>query len=216
MNVASTVLADYYGILGVSQKATSEEIKSAYRKLAKTWHPDVCKRSDAHKRFIEISEAYEILSNANARREYDQIRNRTSSSNQYSAAASTNFDSYQKNAQAKAETYSTMTLEDVLINIIGTVITAGVTFIAGERPQEKVPIEYYLSSGIKLFGAIIMVLITMSGIGAALGIPAFLMISHSLYNDDRFMGIGNLIKAFFFVTVPIIIILIVMLLQLTM
>lgn len=59
-----------YGILGISQIATPEEIKTAYRRLAKQWHPDICKEDDAEKQFRKISNAYEILS-SDKRGRYD-------------------------------------------------------------------------------------------------------------------------------------------------
>ncbi|MGH3803879.1 MAG: DnaJ C-terminal domain-containing protein, partial [Pseudonocardiaceae bacterium] len=58
----STAAKDYYGLLGVPRDATGEEIKRAYRKLARQFHPDVNPDSDAQQRFAEISTAYEILS----------------------------------------------------------------------------------------------------------------------------------------------------------
>ena len=54
-------MKNYYQILGVSENSSVEEIKQAYRKLAKKYHPDINKLPDAHQRFIEISEAYEVL-----------------------------------------------------------------------------------------------------------------------------------------------------------
>lgn len=63
---------DIYGVLGVSRTATQDEIKSAYRKLARAHHPDVNKAPDAAKRFAEIQAAYEILSDETKRRNYDQ------------------------------------------------------------------------------------------------------------------------------------------------
>jgi curved DNA-binding protein len=64
---------DYYKILGVSKTATKEDIRKSYKKLARKYHPDVSKVSDAEARFKEVSEAYEVLSDANKRSEYDQM-----------------------------------------------------------------------------------------------------------------------------------------------
>jgi molecular chaperone DnaJ len=65
---------DYYDILGVSRDASGEEIKRAYRALARMHHPDVShNKSDAEHRFKEINEAYEVLSNPNKRAQYDHF-----------------------------------------------------------------------------------------------------------------------------------------------
>ncbi len=64
---------DYYSILGVSKNATEKEIKSAYKKLAKKYHPDVNKSDDAQEKFKEISRAYQVLSDKEKRQAYDQM-----------------------------------------------------------------------------------------------------------------------------------------------
>lgn len=63
---------DYYEVLGISKGASEQEIKKAYRKLAKQYHPDVNKESDAESKFKEVQEAYEVLSDSSKRSAYDQ------------------------------------------------------------------------------------------------------------------------------------------------
>ncbi len=63
---------DYYEVLGVARDADETAIKSAYRKLARQYHPDVNKSPDAEERFKEINEAYEVLSDPEKRRVYDR------------------------------------------------------------------------------------------------------------------------------------------------
>jgi curved DNA-binding protein len=64
---------DYYKVMGVARDATDAQIKQAYRKLARKYHPDVSKEKDAEARFKEVGEAYEVLKSPEKRAAYDQL-----------------------------------------------------------------------------------------------------------------------------------------------
>src|SRR6478736_4440979 len=65
---------DYYGVLGVTRDATEADLKKAFRKLARQYHPDVAKdKKTAEAKFKEINEAYEVLSDPQKRKRYDEL-----------------------------------------------------------------------------------------------------------------------------------------------
>lgn len=66
---------DYYKVMGINRDSTSDEIKRAYKKLARKYHPDVNKAADAEVRFKEVGEAYAVLKDPDKRASYDQLGN---------------------------------------------------------------------------------------------------------------------------------------------
>lgn len=64
---------DYYEVLGVDKNASKQDIRRAYRRLARKYHPDINKEEGAEKKFIEVKEAYEVLSDETKRSQYDQF-----------------------------------------------------------------------------------------------------------------------------------------------
>lgn len=70
---------DYYKTMGLDDTATSDEIKRAYRTLARKYHPDVSKETDSEARFKELGEAYAVLKDEQRRREYDELKRHRSS-----------------------------------------------------------------------------------------------------------------------------------------
>lgn len=70
--VAFAVAADFYKVLGVHKSASDKDIRHAYKKLSKKYHPDKNKDPGAEERFVEIAHAYEVLSDATKRQIYDR------------------------------------------------------------------------------------------------------------------------------------------------
>ena len=74
---------DYYEVLGIARTATADEIRRAHRKLAKEFHPDKNKSPEAPKRFSELQEAYDALSDPEKRKQYDQFGHVGSNANPF-------------------------------------------------------------------------------------------------------------------------------------
>ena len=92
---------DYYEVLGIAKNATDEEIKKAYRKLAKKYHPDANpdNKQEAEAKFKEVNEAYEVLSDSQKRQMYDQFghdgpQGFGSGNNGYYSYSSSGFDGF--------------------------------------------------------------------------------------------------------------------------
>ena len=72
--MVGTQFKDYYATMGVTPEATPDQIKTAWRKLARQHHPDVSKEKDAQQRFSDLGEAHEVLSDPAKRKAYDEVR----------------------------------------------------------------------------------------------------------------------------------------------
>ena len=102
---------DFYRTLGLTHTADANAIRTAYRALAKRYHPDVSSLPDAHERFVAVTEAYEVLSDPAARARYDRTRaspspKRSSPTAEAQYARAT--EARQQAARAKAADYSRM------------------------------------------------------------------------------------------------------------
>ncbi|MFH2141875.1 MAG: DnaJ domain-containing protein [Bacteroidota bacterium] len=116
-------MKNYYQILNLQTSSTKNEIKSSFRKLAKQLHPDINKSPDAHRKFIEINEAYEILSDNKKRADYDKLFSYANEvkSERYNDLFNT-VNSWSREAAQRGESYAKMTYADYVKNVLGYVV----------------------------------------------------------------------------------------------
>ena len=189
---SSATFKDYYAILGVSKNATLEEIKKAFRNKAKQYHPDVCKLQDAHERFVEIGEAYEILRDENTRKEYDEYVRAAKSHNTYNNTYS-DFESTQQRAQAQAESYADMTLEEALSTLLGFAYEVGRTVLVGQRDKPRLSFKDYISMGFQGILLTFGIIMCFTGVGLPVGVATVKLAIDLTQKDGKFIGIGPLI-----------------------
>ena len=109
---------DYYGILSISKNATDKDVKKAYRKLARKYHPDLNPNDkEAEKRFKEINEANEVLSNPENRKKYDQYGEHWQNAEAYENAKQQQ--EYQKRYQGASHNYTDQDFSDIFGSMFG-------------------------------------------------------------------------------------------------
>lgn len=113
------ITINYYDVLGVSENATAEEIKSAYRKLARKYHPDLNHGDEkCALKFKEITSAYELLSDVSKRREYDLLRRPFQQKFEYKYTSSANKTTTRPSSNFRQTTTSTKT--NIFENIVSS------------------------------------------------------------------------------------------------
>lgn len=187
MTILHTELKDYYQILGVARDATTEEIRKAYRNKAKRYHPDVNPAQDAHEKFIEISEAYEVLRDPETRANYDRLWQ-----NAGDQSYQTDYTSYHdsmRNAENRARQYADMSLEDLLEQVLGFAYEAGRTILVGERDKPELNLFDYMKMG--FYGVILTICLILgfTGIGTIPAIAIGLLVVNGVTKNERFIGL---------------------------
>lgn len=197
-------MEDYYAILGVPPTASEEQIKQAYRRLIKVWHPDVCTKPNAHEQSVKIIEAHKILSDPQSRGEYDRLRryggrahargDSTAYSNRESAFAKT-----QEAARRHAEEFVQKTLEELL----GMLLAAGRVVWQGEKTirEGRLPFGTRMYIGLRGFALLLTIILTFTGVAAPVTLPLSFFIISSLYHKRHYIGIGNLLSSTLLFTV---------------
>lgn len=123
---------DYYETLGLSRSATEKEIKAAYRKLARKYHPDVNKDPSSSQKFKEVSEAYEVLRDPEKRKRYDQLGHNWEAGQEFSGFDFGGYDF------SRAQTHTTSDFSDFFDILFGNMgAGSGFRRTAGRHPFES-------------------------------------------------------------------------------
>jgi curved DNA-binding protein CbpA len=140
---------DYYRLLGVERAASAAEIRKAYYRMAKIWHPDVSEAGDAKSRFQQISKAYRILSNPLSRRAYDQrltdpwVRNVRKDYYRYGTSAQASPESKTPSADTPSRPFQSPVLDKMLfaslliIGVLGMLLGLRDVFLHSEDKSPK-------------------------------------------------------------------------------
>lgn len=141
---------NYYQILELDQNASQDEIKKAYRRLALKWHPDKNHSPKSHEKFIEINEAYLVLSDPLKRKAFDQIfgfSHQDPTSNNENEFDYSNFEEHLKSAREKANEYANFSFHEFSKTLSKSLGKAG-KVVAKSTLRG---IFYYLLAGVILF-----------------------------------------------------------------
>lgn len=209
----------HYNILGVSRKATTIEIKKAFRDKAKIYHPDVSESNNAHKIFVEIAEAYNILKDSKTRAEYDRYLalsgfNSKTTHNKSNENYSDDFRKATQQARTQAEDYATISLDELLNAVLGFALNAGKTFFFGGNNKRKITFFDYLKMGFLGFLLTFSIILSFTGIGTLPGIVITFIMINVLLKNKSFIGIIPFLICTFIFNVTLVIFLVALVLSL--
>ncbi len=149
MGLAEMEFKDYYEILGVEASAGEAELKTAYRRLARKFHPDVSKEKGAEERFKSINEAYEVLRDKEKRKEYDQLRARGYRSGQeYQPPSGHGAGGFHQGFQGGAQNGD---FSDFFESLFGGRSRASAQPLGDTRAKVAIPLEIAFSGGQQRF-----------------------------------------------------------------
>lgn len=180
-------MKDYYAILGVTRTASLEQIKHAFRELARRAHPDVCSDPGAHERFVLIVEAYEVLSDPVKRAEYDRMW--VGRSTDYGAERRRQRqDDWANQARSRARQYAGMSLDDLFnsLNAFAQVVWAG------DDELDSLSFGDRLAVGLNGWLFVLLLVLTFTVVAAPATVSWGLHVRRSLYRNNRFIGFGRL------------------------